>query len=122
MARSNSREDVQDRILNQMERASRNSQDSRRPEELSLQEQLKREAAWNSLSPEEKLKRLNYTDWQRKIKDFCSEKRITITDRCWRYITTRLKPEFEKFHQEGTPLNEVTDWMKKKDLDLLNGF
>jgi hypothetical protein len=122
MARSSSREDVQDRILNQMERASRNSKDDRTVKSESLTEQLKRDAEWKALSQEEQLKRLSYGDWQRKVKEYLSEKRITVTDRCFQYATMRLKAEYQKFHQEGTPLNEVADWLRQKDRDLLNGF
>lgn len=122
MARSSSREDVQDRILNQMERASRNSKDDRTVKSESLTDQLKRAAEWKALSPEEKLKQLSWGDWQRKVKEYLTEKRIAVTDRCFQYATMRLKSEYQKFHQEGTPLNEVADWLRQKDRDLLNGF
>jgi hypothetical protein len=35
--------------------------------------------------------------------------------------TMALKKEYSQFHQDGTPLLEVIEWLKKVDRDLLNG-
>jgi hypothetical protein len=120
MARSASREDVQDRILGQMDRSNRQSGDSRNKKVESLSEQMEREAKWKALSPEEKLKQLSWGDWQRKVKDYLQEKKLIVSERAFRYATTRMKPEYEKFHQQGTELSEVADWLKKQDLHLMN--
>ena len=120
MARSSSREEVQDRILGQMDRTSRNSKEDRTVKVLSLQEQFDAENAWKSQSPEEQLKNLSYSDWQRKVKSHLTEKRITVTDRCFNYVTSRLKSEYQKLHQDGAPLNEVADWLKAQDIKLMN--
>jgi hypothetical protein len=120
MARSSSREEVQDRILGQMERNSRNSKENRTVKIESLQEQMDAEKAWLSQSPEDQLRNLSYSDWQRKVKNYLTEKRITVTDRCFNYVTSRLKAEYQKLHQEGAPLNEVADWLKQQDIKLMN--
>jgi len=120
MARSASREDVQDRILGQMDRTNRQNGDSRNGKVESLAEQMEREAKWKALSPEEQLKQLSWGDWQRKVKAYLQEKRITISERAFAYATSRMKPEYEKFHQNGTPLTEVAEWLRKQDMHLMN--
>ncbi len=120
MARSASREDVQDRILGQMDRSNRQNVDARNTKAESLSDQMAREKKWNSLSDDEKLKQLTWGDWQRKVKDYLDEKRITVSEKCFAYATSRLKSEYEKFHKEGTPLNEVAEWLRVKDRYLLN--
>ena len=120
MARSASREDVQDRILGQMDRSNRQNGDSRNGKVESLAEQMEKEAKWKALSPEEQLKQLSWGDWQRKVKAYLQEKRISISERCFAYATSRMKPEYEKFHQNGTPLTEVVEWLRKQDMHLMN--
>jgi hypothetical protein len=120
MARSASREDVQDRILGQMDRTNRQNGDSRNGKVESLSEQMEKEAKYIALSAEDKLKQLSWGDWQRKVKSYLSERRITISEKAFNYATSRKKPEYEKFHQEGTELGEVADWLRKQDMYLMN--
>ena len=120
MARSASREDVQDRILGQMDRSNRQNGDSRNGKVESLAEQMEKEAKWKALSPDEQLKQLSWGDWQRKVKSYLEERRITISEKAFAFATSRKKAEYEKFHQEGTELGEVADWLRKQDMYLMN--
>lgn len=120
MARSSSREEVQDRILGQMERNSRNSKEDRTTKVLSLQEQMDADLAWRGQSPEDQLRNLSYSDWERKLKSHLTEKRITVSERCFNYVGSRLKTEYRKFHEEGTALNEVAEWLRAQDIKLMN--
>lgn len=121
MARSGSREDVQDRILGQMDRSNRQNESSRNGVVKSLSQQLDEEAAWNRQSPEDKLRNLSYGDWQRKVKSYVDEKRMTITDKAFNAASMRHKAKYTKFHQDGAPLSEVVEWLQQIDRNLLNG-
>lgn len=120
MARGGSREDVQDRILNQMDKTNRNS-DRQSKAVLSLKEQLQREADWQALTPEEKLRRMSFGDWVRAIEDHAQSKRITLTSRFMQLVTSNngrpLQEKFRAHHTAGTSLNEVVVWLQDEQLN-----
>ena len=121
MARSGSREDVQDRILGQMDRSNRQHIGDRNNEIKSLAQQLEDEAKWNKLSPEDKLRNLTYGDWQIKVKSYAADKRITVSEKAYTSASMRHKITYQKFHQNGTPIPDVVEWLQKLDRELLNG-
>lgn len=115
MARG-SREDVQDRILNQMDKTNRKHAGERNGNALTLKEQLEEEAAYNKLSPEEKLKRMSFYDWVRLVKKTADEKRVPLTERWMSTVSANNNKDyqiaFRKFHENGTALTEVISWLR----------
>jgi hypothetical protein len=120
MARGGSREDVQDRILNQMDKANRNS-DRPNGAVLSLKEQLDKEKAWQALTPEEKLRRMSFGDWVRAIEEHAQTKRVSLTSRFMQLVSSNngrpLQMAFRKHHELGTSLSEVVSWLQDEQLN-----
>jgi hypothetical protein len=112
MARRNGNE-VQDRLLVQMERISRNNPTDY--QNKSLEEQLK-EA---NLPPEEKQKRKTPRDWHRDLIDIVNMDR-TIGTRLFQWSTVKYKADIEKFRTDGVPYKEVLAFIRSKATEFMN--
>jgi hypothetical protein len=112
MARRNGNE-VQDRLLVQMERISRNNPTDHQVK--SLEEQLK-EA---NLPPEEKQKRKKPSDWHRDLIDIVNQDK-TIGTRLFTWCTTKYKADIEKFRTDGAPYRDVLSFIRSKALEHIN--
>jgi hypothetical protein len=112
MARRNGNE-VQDRLLVQMERISRrNPTDSTTK---SLEEQLREADA----SPEEKQKRKTPRDWHRDLIDIVNKDR-EIGTKLFQWVSVKYKADIEKFRTEGAPYKEVLSFIRSKTMEYIN--
>lgn len=112
MARRNGNE-VQDRLITQMERISRNNPTNHQTK--SLEEQLK-EA---NLSPEEKQKRKTPRDWHRDLIDIVNQDR-TIGTKLFQWASVKYKADIEKFRTDGAPYKEVLSFIRSKAMEYIN--
>jgi hypothetical protein len=111
MARRNGNE-IQDRLINQMERINRNSNTDKIK---TLKEQLDE----FNLSPEEKQKRKSVADWHIGLKDLVyKDKEINIKVYTW--ATFRYKNEIENYRTSGASYKTVLSFIRSKIIEYMN--
>jgi hypothetical protein len=111
MARRNGNE-VQDRLITQMERISRNIH----TEGLkSLEEQIKLAES----SPEEKQKRKTFSDWHRDLKNLIYQDK-TVSIKVYNWVCFKYKKEVEELRTKGAPYKEVLTFIRSKGIEYIN--
>lgn len=111
MARRNGNE-VQDRLITQMERITRNM-----PNEGV--KTLKEELAELNRSPEEKQRSKTSADWHRDLKDLVYQDK-TAHIKLYSWACVKYKKEIEEFRTKGSPYKEVLAFIRSKALEFLN--
>jgi hypothetical protein len=104
--------DIQDSMLKQMEKVNRRS--DRKSEDISLEAQLKRQAAYDKMSDEQKRAAVPYSDWYRELEKFMVDKRKVTTNRIFRSIGTKYSPDLHKFHETGASFPSIVPFIKEK--------
>lgn len=110
MARN--KEDIQDRLLHQFEKAAKQE---RGTIPITFEEQLNAANAHKKMPDHVKLQQMGAGEWQEKVRmtmnkmfhtgNYESEKKMRMHFR-----------KMDEFHQKGTPLSEVATWLEEQYL------
>jgi hypothetical protein len=112
MARRNGNE-IQDRLISQMEKMIRNNPTE--DDKVTLAEQIK----FANASPEEKQKRKTPSDWHQDLVNIiCQDKTVHLKLYSW--VCVKYKKEIEEFRTKGAPYNEVLVFIRSKNIEFIN--
>lgn len=110
-----SREEAQDRILHQYDKSNRNN---RQPAQkaLSLAEQIAQYEHEKQLTPAERLKSLEFSDWEKELHKYLADRR-SAANRLRSFIF-KNRQKFEDWHASGTEFMHIQKWIEDQP-DLL---
>lgn len=106
-----SKEEAQDNALHHMEKLLRNNKTPEKREK-SLAEQLKDLDDYNALSPSEKLKRMDWSDWTRALEKFIIDDKRKCSTYRFRGFMSKDRKRFEEWHSKGTLFTEILRWIE----------
>jgi hypothetical protein len=112
------KEDIQNRLTLQMEKTNRRS--DKRPDDLTLAEQLIKRAAYDKLTIEQKRAALPYTDWKSHVQEFMIHKKKITTNSLFQKMSCKYANEMHAFHDSGCSLLEIINFVEEKSGELSN--
>lgn len=117
------KEDIQDSITRQMEKAARKfdrQPGDRQLGDLTLAEQLKKREKYDKMSDEQKRAATPINVWQDYLSDFMVNKKKVTTRTIFNTISTKYSNELRDFHEKGVHFNEIIPFIEEKTSYLTN--
>lgn len=112
------KEDIQDRLTLQMEKISKRAE--KRPEDLTLSEQLIKREAYDKLTVEQKRAAVPYPLWRDHLYVFMVFKKKITTNTLFKTLSYKFQKEMHEFHDSGCSFSDIVAFVEEKSTLLSN--